>query len=160
MSLDSTDIRILEHLERDGRASLRKLAEELGISPSTASNRFHALQERGIIKGFRPVIDYEAAGFGLTALIDVNAEANRMETVADTIRNQDRVVSFFETTGETDMVIVCKFLDREDMNRFVKRMQKEDGVKDTKTNVVLTSPKEWGRVDLKAVRDHGAGAGE
>jgi Lrp/AsnC family leucine-responsive transcriptional regulator len=60
MSLDETDIRILEYLQQDGRASLRKLAEEIGISPSPASNRFHSLQERGINMGFRPIIVYVA----------------------------------------------------------------------------------------------------
>lgn len=154
MSLDRTDIRILERLQRDGRASLRKLAEELNLSPSTVSNRFHALQERGVITGFRPVIDYEKAGFGLTAVIEVNGEATQMEDVADHIHERDRVVSFFEVTGETDMVLVCKFVDREDMNAFVKRLQKEEGVTKTKTNVVMTSPKEWGRVDLSALRQH------
>lgn len=152
MVLDETDIRILEHLQKDGRSSLRNMAEELDLSPSTVSNRFHSLQERGIINGFRPVIDYEKAGFGLTALIDVNAEANEMERVAETIRERDRVVSFFEVTGETDMVLVCKCIDREDLNTFVKQLQQENGVKDTETNVVLTSPKEWGRVDLDALR--------
>ncbi len=153
MSLDRTDIRILERLQRDGRASLRKLAEELDLSPSTVSNRFHALQENGIITGFRPAIDYEAAGFGLTGVIEVNAAADRMEDVATHIRDLDRVVAFFEVTGETDMVLVCKFLDREDMNAFVKDLQKQAGVTETQTNVVLTSPKEWSAVDLTAVLD-------
>ncbi len=148
MSLDRTDIRILEHLQRDGRASLRKLAKELDLSPSTVSNRFHDLQERGVIKGFRPVIDYEEAGFGLTGLIEVNGEANRMEDVADHVQDLDRVIAFFEVTGETDMVMVCKFIDREDLNTFVKGLQKQDGVTETQTNVVLTSPKEWGTVRL------------
>lgn len=155
MSVDDTDIRILEHLQKDGRASLRKLAEELDISPSTVSNRFHSLQERGIIQGFRPIIDYEAAGFDLTAVIELNAAANEMEHVADAIEDRARVVSFFEVTGETDMVLVCKFLDREDMNTFVKQLQKEEGVTETKTNVVLTSPTVWEPLSLDALRHRG-----
>lgn len=151
MDLDETDIRILEHLLDDGRASLRKLAEELDLSPSTVSNRFHQLQEQGTITGFKPVIDHESAGFGLTAVVELNAEAQQMETVADRVQEKDRVTAFFEVTGETDIVLICKFLDREDMNRFVKTLQKEDGIKDTKTNVALTSPEEWRDPDLSAL---------
>lgn len=153
MSLDETDIRMLEHLNRDGRSSLRKLAEELDLSPSTVSNRFRALQDRSIIKGFKPIIDYEEAGFGLTAIIELNAKADNMEAVAGAIREKDRVVSFFEVTGETDMVVIGKFIDREDMNRFVKDLQKEDGVKDTKTNVALTSPEEQRPINLRALME-------
>lgn len=151
MSLDDTDIRILEHLQRDGRASLRKLAEKMDLSPSTVSNRFHRLQEDGIIRGFRPVIDHEKAGFGLTGVIEVNAEASMMEDVSPHIRDLDRVVAFFEVTGDTDMILVCKFLDREDMNRFVKDLQKQDGVTETRTHVALTSPQEQGTLNLDAL---------
>lgn len=142
MGLDETDIRILDQLNRDGRASLREIAATLDLSPSTVSNRFHALQERDVITGFRPVIDYEEAGFGLTAVLEVSADPKAMERVAARLQERERVRSFFEVTGDADMVLICAFLDREDMNRFVKSVQKEDGVIATKTNVVLTVPQD------------------
>lgn len=147
MDVDRTDIRIIERLNADGRASLREIAEQLDLSPSTISNRFHRLQEEGVIQGFIPVLDYEQMGFSLTGLIEVDAEAEKMEAVAEALRQEEKVLSFFEVTGDTDIVLVCKFLDREDMNAFVKRVQKKDGVTGTKTNVVLTSPRVVGTVD-------------
>lgn len=149
MDVDGTDIRIIERLNADGRASLREIAAQLDLSPSTVSNRFHRLQEEGIIKGFIPVLDYEKMGFSLTGMIEVDAEADRMEDVAAALQAEEKVLSFFEVTGDTDIVMVCKFLDREDLNRFVKRVQKTPGVTGTKTNVVLTPPRVVGTVDPK-----------
>lgn len=148
-----TDIRMLEHLREDGRASLRKLAEELDLSPSTVSNRFHRLQEAGIIQGFRPVLDCEEVGFGLTAIVELSATPGKIEDVVAELKDRDRVASLYEVTGETDMVLVCKFLDREDMNGQVKGFQHVDGVEATQTKVVLTAPTEQSEVDLRAVLD-------
>lgn len=151
MTVDETDIRILEHLDDDGRISLRKLADKLGMSPSTVSNRFHTLQEDGVIQGFRPIIDHEQLGFGLTAIIEVKADSSRMQETVDALKANDTIVSLYEVTGATDMVLVCKFLDREDMNDAVKTYQQVEGVRETQTKVVLTSPKEYGRIDLGRV---------
>ncbi len=144
---------MIERLQVDGRASLRELAADLDLSPSTVSNRFHRLQEEGIIQGFRPVIDHEKAGFGLTAVLELTVEPAAMEDVVAALRERERVTSLYETTGETDVVLVCKFLDREDMNRHVKTVQKVDGVEATQTKVVLTTPKEHGSLDLRAALD-------
>lgn len=153
MGVDRTDVRIIEQLNADGRASLRAIADQLELSPSTVSNRFHRLQEDGVIQGFIPVLDYEKMGFALTGMIEVDAEAAKMEDVAADLQREEKVLSFFEVTGDTDIVLVCKFLDREDMNGFVKRVQKKEGVTSTRTNVVLTSPRVVGTVAPRQLLD-------
>lgn len=148
MQVDDIDIRILERLEADGRASLREMAEDLDLSPSTVSNRFHRLKDEGIIQGFRPVLNYEAIGFGLTAIIELQAESQQMEAVADALQGRDRIIASFEVTGESDMVLLCKFLDRQDMNERVKEFQQVDGVSSSRTKVVLDTVDESGHVNL------------
>ncbi len=141
---------MIAQLEQDGRQSLRALADRLDLSPSTVSNRFHRLQDDGIIKGFRPVLDYEALGFDLTAIIEVKADADAMQATVDRLATLDPVVSLYEVTGPTDIILVCKFRDREAMNGGVKQFQQVDGVTETQTKVALSAPLEGGRVDLGA----------
>ncbi len=150
MSVDDIDTRILERLEQDGRASLREIAQDLDLSPSTVSNRFHRLEESGIIEGFRPIIDYEAVGFGLTAIIEIEADSHRIEDVVAEMRGQDRVIASYEITGDTDLILICKFLDRQDMNAAVKEFQQIDGVTASRTKVVLDVIEENGTLDLQA----------
>jgi len=147
--IDDTDLEIIEELKNDGRASFSDIADKLGLATSTVTGRFQKLEENGVITGFSPKIDYEKLGFELTAMIDIKAEANRIVETVEELESKTRVISFFEVTGDTDMIIVCRFLDREDMNSFLKELQQTEGIKSTETNVILTEPKLEDNMELK-----------
>jgi DNA-binding Lrp family transcriptional regulator len=82
-------------------------------------------------------------------MIDIKAEADKIVETVETLESKTRVISFFEVTGETDMILVSRFLDREDMNQFLKELQQTRGIKSTETNVILTEPKLEDNIDLK-----------
>jgi DNA-binding Lrp family transcriptional regulator len=151
--IDRTDIEIIEQLKQKGRASMRDIAEKIDIAPSTASTRFQKLKEKSIIKGFKPVVDYEKLGFELTAVLEIQAEPNDIPELAERLENRNQIISFFEVTGTTDMILIGKFLDRKDLNQFVKDLQKTDGVSATETHIVLTSPKTHGEINLEKVKN-------
>lgn len=147
--IDDTDLKIIGELKKDGRASFSDIADELGIATSTVTGRFQKLEEEGIITGFSPKIDYEELGFELTAMINIRAESGRVPEVAEELKTKERVISFFEVTGETDMVLISRFIDREDMNSFLKELQETSGIKSTETNVILTTPKLEDNMDME-----------
>jgi len=150
--LDSTDIAIIEQLKKDGRSSMRKIAEEIDVAPSTASARFERLKEEEIITGFQPVVDYEKIGFELTTVMEVRSDPQMISDLAERLQEKKNIISFFEVTGSTDMVLIGKFVDRKDLNSFLKKLQKTDGVRSTETHMVLTSPKIHGGVDLETLK--------
>lgn len=149
--IDETDLGIIERLKQDGRASYKDIADEMGLATSTVAGRVKKLQDNDVITGFRPVINYEEIGFGLTAMIAIKAEADMIPKTADSLQENKRVLSFFEVTGSTDMVVISRFIDREDMNSFLKKFQTTEGVKSTETNVILTKPKLEDGMDLKEI---------
>lgn len=149
--IDSTDLKILDELRKDGRATFSDIADTLDLATSTVTARFQKLQERGVLTGFKPEIDYEELGFDLTAMIAVTAQAEKIEDTAEKLKEHDRVISFFEVTGTTDMVVISRFIDREDMNAFLKDIQQTDGVRSTETNVILTPPTIDDNIDLRSV---------
>ncbi len=149
--LDSTDVEILKHLQRDGRASFSEIAESMDLATSTVAGRVQKLEENRIITGYRPVIDYEEIGFSLTAMIAIRAEADKIVETAEELQENERVISFFEVTGETDMIVISRFIDREDMNAFLKQLQTTEGIKSTETNVILTTPKLEDNMDLEGL---------
>lgn len=152
MEVDEIDIEIIEQFNKDGRSSLREIADELGLSPSTVSSRFHKLVEEGAVKRFQPVIDYEKIGYGLTSIIDVNVGAGKKEDVIPELERRTNVVSVYVVTGETDIVLIAKFLNRPDMYNFLKKLQQEEGVQETITKIVLDAPKENGKLDLSRLK--------
>jgi len=147
--IDGTDLKILDELRKDGRASFSDIADKLGIATSTVTGRFQKLEEKGIITGFKPKIDYEELGFELTAMIAIKAEAEKIEATAEKLESNKRVISFFEVTGKTDMIVISRFIDRQDMNAFLKELQQTDGIRSTETNVILTPPKLDDNMDLR-----------
>jgi len=147
--IDNTDLDIIDLLKEDGRASFSDIADELDLATSTVAGRVQKLQEKEIITGFTPSIDYEKLGFELTAMIAIKAESNKIVETAKNLESNERVISFFEVTGETDMILISRFLDREDMNSFLKELQQTQGIKSTETNVILTTPKIEDNMDLK-----------
>lgn len=137
--VDNRDIQIIEQLRKEGRLSLRKLADRVDISASTVSNRFNKLLQNNVIKGFKPVLNFEKLGFGLTTIIQLTVESGKIEKATQNLRDVEFVDSVYVVTGETDILILCRFKDRQGMNKGARNLQDITGVEGTKTNVVLES---------------------
>jgi len=69
--IDDIDKRILRELSRDGRLSNIALADRVGLSPSACLRRVQELERRGVIAGYRAVLDRTRLGTGFVAYIGV-----------------------------------------------------------------------------------------
>jgi DNA-binding Lrp family transcriptional regulator len=104
-ALDATDRRIVRELVGHARMSNRKLAERIGIAPSTALVRTQALLERGVIMGFSADIDLPAVGRSVQALIAVRLRTPDRAAIAEFAARTSRlpeVVATFHTAGAAD----------------------------------------------------------
>lgn len=79
MTLDRFDRRILDILQRDGRISNQDLADRIGLSASPCLRRVRALEEAGIIAGYRALVDARALGLTLMALIHISMDRHTPE---------------------------------------------------------------------------------
>ena len=64
--LDVIDLKILRELQADARLPNLVLAERIGLSPSPCSRRVKLLEERGVIEGYRAILNRKAIDLGLT----------------------------------------------------------------------------------------------
>ena len=146
LRIDELDIQIIKLLQEDSRLSYNKIAEKLGISVGTAYNRIKNLEERGILKGYTIIVDPDKVGYGLTALILVQAEGKHLTEVESEIAKIDNVTSVYDITGEFDIAVISRFKDRDSLNKFIKSLLSLPHVKKTVTNVVLNVVKEDSRI--------------
>jgi DNA-binding Lrp family transcriptional regulator len=146
LRIDDLDIQIIKLLQEDSRLSYNKIAEKLGISVGTAYNRIKNLEERGILKGYTIIVDPDKVGYGLTALILVQAEGKHLTEVESEIAKIDNVTSVYDITGEFDIAVIARFKDRDGLNKFIKSLVSLPYVKRTVTNVVLNVVKEDSRI--------------
>lgn len=68
---DVTDAAIVREISLDARATLAHLSERVGLSVSAVQTRLRRLESRGVIRGYRPVLDAEALGRPLAAFIEI-----------------------------------------------------------------------------------------
>ena len=69
--LDDVDRKILDHLERDGRATLADVGAAVGLSSSAVKRRVDRLHETGVIVGYTAVVDPSAVGDRLEAFVEL-----------------------------------------------------------------------------------------
>jgi len=150
MNEEKLNKKILEKLMVDGRKSIRKVAREIDVSPSTVSNHLEELTENGVIKRFKPAIDYEKLGLDLTAITKIQAEGRKISDIVDRLKNEGSLTHVYEITGEFDILVIGKFDSRESMNREIKRMLNFSAVERADTSIVLNAVKEDSSIDLNS----------
>jgi len=83
MTLDRFDRHILEVLQQDGRINNQDLAERIGLSPSPCLRRVRALEESGLITGYRALLDAKKLGLALMALVHISMDKHTPERFAN-----------------------------------------------------------------------------
>ena len=140
--LDDTDRRIIEVLERDARTSLRGIAEEVGVSLGTVSNRVKKLEDNGVIKDYRVILDSEKIGWNLNVVIGLRIQKGRLIEIQEKIARDNRVYGVYDVTGEFDSMVIARAVDRSDLDDLSKNVLSMDGVVRSVTHLVLNTVKE------------------
>ncbi len=107
---DRFDWQILDALQRDGRISNQDLAERIGLSPSPCLRRVRALEESGLIVGYRALLDAKKLGLSLMALIHISMDQHTPE----------RFSNFETKVGEIEEVIECLLITGQDADYQLK----------------------------------------
>ncbi|TAF88012.1 MAG: Lrp/AsnC family transcriptional regulator [Curvibacter sp.] len=83
MEIDRIDQQILEILQIDGRIANQDLADRIGLSPSPCLRRVRALEESGLITGYRAMLDAKKLGLSLIALVHISMDRHTPERFAN-----------------------------------------------------------------------------
>ena len=147
-TMDELDRAILEELNVDARRSHREISHRLKVSPTTVSSRVQRLEEQGIIRGYIPLLDDEQLGYDLWALIGIRISKGRLREVEERLARDPRAYAIYDVTGEYDALLIGRFRDRRDLDRFVKHALQDPHVERSNTQVVLNRVKEERRVPV------------
>jgi DNA-binding Lrp family transcriptional regulator len=121
-SVDAVDRAMLELLADDARITNQRLAERVGIAPSTALTRLRSLRRRGVIRGFHAEVDLAALGRPLQALIAVRLVVHtrdQIEAFTSAVREVPGVLMVFHLAGATDYLVWVAAADAQDLREFV-----------------------------------------
>lgn len=149
-TLDSTDRRILDALARDGRMSMRTLAETLHISRANAYARVERLQSSGVIRGYRADVDPVLSGLGTSAYVTLNVRQADWRTIRRQLQALPGIVHIALVGGEFDVVLLVRAADNADLRRVVlDEIQGMFGIIATRTLLVFEEPEPLGEANRK-----------
>ncbi|MCA9732543.1 MAG: Lrp/AsnC family transcriptional regulator [Deferribacteres bacterium] len=141
--MDEIDVKILEILQRKGRTKRNELADAVNLSIPSISERLRKLEEHGVLKGIFAVINPKKAGLGVTAFILIQADS--AEKDADFVKKaleHPEILECHSITGDGSHMLKIRTRDTETLEKLIYLIHSWDGVKDTRTMVVLSSAKE------------------
>lgn len=145
---DPHDIRILRELARDGRLPLQALAERIGLSATPTARRLRRLEERGIVTGYRAVIDEAALGFDVSVFISVQLDRQVDDALARferEIARFDEVVDCWLMTGDRDYLLRVVTRTMREFEQFLTgRLTKVPGVASIQSSIPLRRVKSGG----------------
>ena len=148
-SLDDIDVKILETLQRAGRTRRNDLAELVGLSLPSVSERLRKLEENGIITGYQATVDYRRLGNDITAFIVVSIDSSRhYSSFLDHAKGQDEILECHAITGEGTHVLKVRTQNTTSLEKLLSRIQAWTGVVSTRTNLVLSTSKETFRIRI------------
>ncbi|WP_025733781.1 Lrp/AsnC family transcriptional regulator [Carnimonas nigrificans] len=141
-SLDRYDRRILEVLQRDGRISNQELADRIGLSPSPCLRRVRALEESGLISGYRAEVSAKQLGLKLMALLYISMDEHTPERFAQfekKIAELPHVIEVLLVTGqEADYQLKVTVRDMDDYHDLLlNRITRIEGVTGVQSSFVL-----------------------
>lgn len=152
--LDATDMAILEILADDARVTNQRLAEIVGVAPSTALARVRSLIARGVVKGFHAELDLAALGRPLQAMIAVRLAVHareQIESFTRRVRELPGVLMVFHLTGVTDYLVWVAASDAQDLREFVvDHLATHPSVAHAETSLIYEhqrGPGIWGQAD-------------
>jgi DNA-binding Lrp family transcriptional regulator len=114
--LDRTDMGILYLLQRNARdTTTEEIGERVGLAASTVASRIRKLENAGVIRDYRPTINYRQAGFDQHVIVVGTVSADDRAAVVEDVMEVEGVVNARELmTGEENVLVELVSVSQED----------------------------------------------
>jgi DNA-binding Lrp family transcriptional regulator len=150
--LDAIDWKILKELQDDGRMTNVELARRVGISAPPCLRRVRALEEAGLIKGYRALLDEKLLGYEITVFAMVHlasqAEAD-LAAFEAYVRAEPLVRECWMLSGEIDFILKCVAPNLATFQELVARLTGQPNVRNVKTSLTFKNSKDAAMVPME-----------
>ena len=154
MQLDSTDVKIIEMLQHDGRVMYKDIAQKAGVSLPTVRVRIQKLMELGVIKKFTVIIDSDKIVGKVRAMLLVQAEPSHIEEAVEKLSAMKEVREVYTVAGSNPIVVRVETRDMIELGEIgSKKLSKIEGVIGYSTLIITRTAKEeyGGSVEINSM---------
>ena len=147
--LDDLDIKILNILQKNSRTKRNEIAEAIGLSIPSVSERLHKLEERGVIEGYYTKVNKKAFGYDIMAYILVTMESSKhYKSFIPRVEKTPQIIECHSVLGEGSHLLKAIVKKTESLENLLSEIQSWPGVISTKTTFVLSTIKETTAIDI------------
>lgn len=143
--MDDIDRNILRELQNDGRLTNQELAQRVGLSASPCMRRVRQLEQDGVIRGYRAVIDPDAIGRGFEVLVSVEVRRDRetVEAFEEALQDVPDVIEAYRLFGSPGCLIRIAVADLTAYERlWIERLTALPGVTEVNSQIIMKRVKE------------------
>ncbi len=148
--LDTTDFKILEQLQTDAKTPQAVIAERVGLSTPAVNERIRKLETAGVIHSYVARLAPHAVGMDVSAFVEVYVEKALYETAfIERMRDVREIQEIHHVTGESSLILKVRTQSIESLRALlIDVINASEGVRQTRTAIVLDTPKEETRIAL------------
>ncbi len=136
--IDEKDNAIINLLLKDARMSYSDIGEQIGLSRTAVKNRISALEESGLIGGYRVIVNPQESPEMMTFVVNIETEPAHFENAKKVFAEAAETVTLIQTTGNCHLVAICVSEDMKTMRNFVNDIYKSiEGINYINAHAVL-----------------------
>lgn len=146
--MDELNRKVIRALQTNGRKTNSELAREFGVAPSTMLERIRQLEERGVLRGYRAIVDPQALGLTIQGFVSVILDRHNVDNIRifeDEIQKIPNVRACYHITGRFDYFVHVAARDLEHLGEIIKeKIASVNGIGKVETFLVLSEVKSDG----------------
>jgi len=147
--IDDIDYKILQILQEKARIPNAEVSRQIGMAPSAVLERIRKLEDRGIIEGYEVRLNPEPFQQGLMAFVQVNVQSSCRAALAESLAAVTGVQDIHQVAGDDGYLLKLRVADNAELGRVLAdEICPLEGVRQTKTSIVLNTVKETRKLDL------------
>jgi DNA-binding Lrp family transcriptional regulator len=135
--MDLTDQQLLSLLRKDARTSVATLAQKLGVSRGTVTNRVTKLEDAGIIVGYTVKLRPDAQPTEIGAWMSIAVEGNETRSVIASLLGEPGVASLHDTNGRWDLLAELRAANLAELSKILERIRLVRSISSTETSIHL-----------------------
>ena len=135
--MDATDQQLLSLLRKDARTSVATLANKLGVSRGTVTNRVTKLEDAGVIVGYTVRLRPDAQPSEISAWMSIAVEGNETRSVIASLLGEPGVATLHDTNGRWDLLAELRAGNLSELSQVLERIRLIRGISNTETSLHL-----------------------
>ncbi|MHA1933869.1 MAG: Lrp/AsnC family transcriptional regulator [Candidatus Thorarchaeota archaeon] len=139
--IDARDRKIIAILTRNARSSLREIAKEVNLSPSSVRNRMARLLDNGFIERYTVDIDYRKLGFEIQVIVLITSKPGSSEGIYKALKEFQQITRIFWTSGPANFICIVRVRDMAELSQFMtSSLERLEGVERVESMFLMPNP--------------------